>query len=58
MGGPTPKSIWTAQIAVDGLFKKTGHEVEGWMWGESGDEYVHNTLYKFTKNNKNIFYKK
>lgn len=22
MGGPTPKSIWTAQIAVDGLFKK------------------------------------
>lgn len=46
LGGPTPMSIWAAEI-------KRGPELGGRILEELGDEYDKNTLYAFVKFLKN-----
>lgn len=55
MGGPTPKSMWTAQIAVDGLFKKQDMKWRGGRGESWGMNMFIIHCINSQKNNKNIF---
>lgn len=55
VGGPTPKSMWTTQIAVDGLFKKQDMKWRGGRGESWGMNMFIIHCINSQKNNKNIF---